>query len=305
MLELVLILVSAVLVSAVSKIALVAHLRAHRPRKAAAPLEVPTPIDNPWGTHEELIAWAEQRAVNEFRANDPVTEAIRARFLAAMKTGQPYAILEESTFWTINDQRARAGYLNIEDAAAADYIQMPAGDYGRYLDGIGYVTADSPELLNRACESVMRRRGYDHLRTLLMGAYHGVDPEVRQRSQWVMDLESFISLRDVLDPGGHPIWAPSMVINGPQYILGLPVDVRIGGGKPHLEPLDSPTQEELDQRFAYHEYILRRMDKRIAAMAGVPGPQVQALRDARNTEWEKAKTTVELVQALYDRVARQ
>ena len=114
---------------------------AYRRRRPVSdpPPKILTPLDNPWGPMPELIEWAEKRAEHEHRAaySDPVTDALVDRFRRACRT---------------------EGVTVMEDRPAPDDAELTNGKYGRYLKDIGYVTADSRELLDRACEVALGKR---------------------------------------------------------------------------------------------------------------------------------------------------
>lgn len=131
------------------------HTRASSPRfrhRTIPPPKLLTPLDDPMGSTLDLIQWAENRAISEHRKAFPDSpdQVLRDRFLEANRTGQ-VTVLGNWNFSTINEKRERAGY-----------IRMETGQYGRYLDGIGYVTAGSQEKLNRACEVVLMQRFDKH-----------------------------------------------------------------------------------------------------------------------------------------------
>lgn len=199
--------------------------------KTVAQVKVLTPLDNPWGTTAELVAWAERRAVDEHRAayRDPVTEELEKRFLAEFRKGG-VTVLEDYNFRTPNEVRERLGFENIQTA----HIRMTSGQYGRHLDGIGYVTASSPELLNRACEVVLARKR-DPAFDLLMDMFEKVPGGVRQDSTWIMGRVWYDRLRKMIDTNGNPLWHPSVDVAGPNLLLGLPIVILDDDSTPRLE----------------------------------------------------------------------
>jgi hypothetical protein len=169
-----------------------------------SPLKILTPLDNPWGSLSELIEWAEARAVREHRQaySDPITEELERRFREAVRT-EKATVLEDMHFTTINEKREAAGY-----------IRMESSRYGRYIDDIGYVTADSPELLNRACEVVLTRhwdnkaRGVLHAiealnnQTLGQLCYNGIArPHITRRGTTMASIDTMIFDKDAYLPG--------------------------------------------------------------------------------------------------------
>jgi|HubBroStandDraft_2_1064218.scaffolds.fasta_scaffold05850_8 HK97 family phage major capsid protein len=60
-----------------------------------------------------------------------------------------------------------------------------------------------------------------------------------KRLQWVMNGEWLNECRRMTDGSGHPrnLMEPAFRLDGPDYLLGVPVDVRDDGGVPHLEEL--------------------------------------------------------------------
>lgn len=58
----------------------------------------------------------------------------------------------------------------------------------------------------------------------------------RRDSHWVMSGEWLTEIRRIEDGAGRPLFQPSWTIDAPQTLLGIPVEVRDGGGVPHLEP---------------------------------------------------------------------
>jgi hypothetical protein len=66
----------------------------------------------------------------------------------------------------------------------------------------------------------------DELRDHIFAVYRETPVAQRRASRWVMDPEWLPDLR-AIDTAG-PAW--------PETLLGLPLDIREGGGPPHLEP---------------------------------------------------------------------
>ena len=58
----------------------------------------------------------------------------------------------------------------------------------------------------------------------------------RRDSRWVMNLEWFNEVRRIGDRQG-PLYHPGLTVSAPEYLLGIPIEVRDDGGVPHLEPL--------------------------------------------------------------------
>ena len=71
-----------------------------------------------------------------------------------------------------------------------------------------------------------------------MEAVYEHEPATRQGAHWVMNTEWLLECRKVTDSSGYPVFIPSFSLNGPQLILGFPVEVRKDGGVPHLELRD-------------------------------------------------------------------
>jgi predicted phage gp36 major capsid-like protein len=59
----------------------------------------------------------------------------------------------------------------------------------------------------------------------------------RRNSRWVMSPEWLNETRRIDTAGGASFWAHLSGMSGPEYLLGIPVEVRADGGPPHLEPL--------------------------------------------------------------------
>jgi hypothetical protein len=75
----------------------------------------------------------------------------------------------------------------------------------------------------------------EDLRRHLHEALYAVDARGRRSSHWVMSAEWWNEVRKLNHPG---VW-PSRYPGEPRLLLSLPVEVRDGGGVPHLEP-DGP-----------------------------------------------------------------
>ena len=58
----------------------------------------------------------------------------------------------------------------------------------------------------------------------------------RRASCWVMSTEWFNEVRRVADSMGRTAYAPPPGLGCVEQLLGLPIEVRDGGGVPHLEP---------------------------------------------------------------------
>jgi HK97 family phage major capsid protein len=79
----------------------------------------------------------------------------------------------------------------------------------------------------------------DDLRRHIFEAMYAVPPGLRQGAHWVMSGEWYLECRKMTDPGGFPLWVPSLRTDGPDVLLGMPIEVREGAGPPHLEPVTS------------------------------------------------------------------
>ena len=55
----------------------------------------------------------------------------------------------------------------------------------------------------------------------------------RERSRWVMNLEWLGECRKMPDVAGNPFYRPQPGI--PEFLLGIPIEIRADGGAPHLE----------------------------------------------------------------------
>jgi HK97 family phage major capsid protein len=53
--------------------------------------------------------------------------------------------------------------------------------------------------------------------------------------RWVMSLEWFNEVRRLDDSAGHSLYEPGLKVSEPVYLLGMPIEIRDGGGVPHLE----------------------------------------------------------------------
>lgn len=72
---------------------------------------------------------------------------------------------------------------------------------------------------------------FDHLvRTL-----HSTPAEERRNSKWVMSGEWLIDIRSLVDGRGYPIWELPRPVEEPDYLFGLPFEIKDGSGPPHLE----------------------------------------------------------------------
>lgn len=56
-------------------------------------------------------------------------------------------------------------------------------------------------------------------------------------SHWVMSLEWFNEVRRLDDSQGRSLYQPGMRVSAPEFLLGIPVEIRDDGGVPHLEEL--------------------------------------------------------------------
>ncbi len=54
-------------------------------------------------------------------------------------------------------------------------------------------------------------------------------------SRWVMSLEWFTECRRLDGSSGRTLYEPGIKVTGPEYLLGMPVEIREDGGVPHLE----------------------------------------------------------------------
>jgi HK97 family phage major capsid protein len=52
---------------------------------------------------------------------------------------------------------------------------------------------------------------------------------------WVMSLEWLNEIRRMEGSTGHPLHEPGLRVSAPEYLLGMPIEVREDGGVPHLE----------------------------------------------------------------------
>lgn len=58
--------------------------------------------------------------------------------------------------------------------------------------------------------------------TNLMTLYHSVDPAYRDNSKWMMNDNSLMKIKLMLDSQGRPLWLPGLVDRAPDTILGSP-----------------------------------------------------------------------------------
>jgi hypothetical protein len=72
------------------------------------------------------------------------------------------------------------------------------------------------------------------LRTYLYRVYLET-PHDELSFHWVMSLEWLNECRRLDDSAGR-LHVPGLKVSGPEYLLGMPVEVRADGGVPHLEP---------------------------------------------------------------------
>jgi hypothetical protein len=52
---------------------------------------------------------------------------------------------------------------------------------------------------------------------------------------WVMTLEWLNEIRRMEGSYAHPLHEPGLTVSAPEYLLGMPIEVREDGGAPHLE----------------------------------------------------------------------
>ena len=52
---------------------------------------------------------------------------------------------------------------------------------------------------------------------------------------WVMSLEWLSEIRRMEGGHGHPLHELGARVSAPEYLLGMPIEVRDDGGAPHLE----------------------------------------------------------------------
>jgi HK97 family phage major capsid protein len=52
---------------------------------------------------------------------------------------------------------------------------------------------------------------------------------------WVMSPEWLNEVRKLDDSAGRPLHEPGRAVSVPEYLLGMPIEVRADGGPPHLE----------------------------------------------------------------------
>lgn len=60
----------------------------------------------------------------------------------------------------------------------------------------------------------------------------------RRDSRWVMNLEWFNEVRRLDDSQGRVLYHPGVTVSAPEFLLGIPVEIREDGGPPHLEPCE-------------------------------------------------------------------
>jgi HK97 family phage major capsid protein len=79
----------------------------------------------------------------------------------------------------------------------------------------------------------------DDLRRYLYASWYAIDPDARLAAQWVMSTEWWLEVCKLRDAQGHAlVWAPAATMRfAAPVILGRPVEIRDGGGVPHLEPV--------------------------------------------------------------------
>ena len=58
----------------------------------------------------------------------------------------------------------------------------------------------------------------------------------RRNSRWVMNLEWLNELRRLDDSRGR-LYEPGLAVSAPEFLLGIPIEVREDGGAPHLEAM--------------------------------------------------------------------
>lgn len=73
------------------------------------------------------------------------------------------------------------------------------------------------------------------LYSYLIKALHCVGAEERARSHWVMDAEWLQDIMRLADDRGVPLWTPTWNLGAPDLLFGKPIEIRKGGGAPHLE----------------------------------------------------------------------
>lgn len=76
----------------------------------------------------------------------------------------------------------------------------------------------------------------DDLRRHLYESLYAVTPGERLGARWVMSGEWWRECRKMVGADGRVLWEPSWKHASSDVLLGLPVEVRDGGGTPHLEP---------------------------------------------------------------------
>ena len=64
---------------------------------------------------------------------------------------------------------------------------------------------------------------------------HRALADAQPGSRWVMNPEWRNECRRMDDTGTGPIWCPALSVTEPDFLFGLPVEVRDDGGVPHLE----------------------------------------------------------------------
>jgi HK97 family phage major capsid protein len=67
----------------------------------------------------------------------------------------------------------------------------------------------------------------------LVDTLYSVPAPARRCSRWVMNAEWMGEIRKMTGADGRPLWAPAS--DDLRLLFGLPVEIRDGGGVPHLE----------------------------------------------------------------------